>query len=261
MKLAKMKLTIISIISAICCLGSIACFSAVAAETLNRPSGDDEYPAAVEPVAPTAPVEPTTPEPYVPADPTPEPYVPEEPIVSYEPEPYYESTPTTDPQEYQEPATSEYTYSATYSDVISEGNYPQPTVSYQTQSYTDYTTSYVDNSYQYNQYVYNTYQAQYDDNYIYIPEYEEPAESLVNTASKVIDTDELTNDDWHSIMLDLSNDNIKKSKGTQTFDFIKDNTEEGDSGMLWLVYAGVAMIFTSAFMVIFVIVSSVSRKP
>ena len=124
------------------------------------------------------------------------------------------------------------------------------------------TSTYVDNSYQYNQYIYNTTQAQYDDNYIYVPQYEEPTESLVQTESKSIDTDELSQSDWKAIMLDLSNGSRDGSNGdAKTFSFIKDNETEGDSDMMWMVYLGTALILASIFLVIFVIVSSTKEKP
>lgn len=259
-----LKLRVVAMLSALCFLGSTACFAAAAADALYSPSGDEEQPAAEEPV-------------YV--DPTPEPTYEPEPVVSYEPEPVvsYEPEPevpedpgyTESVPEYQpvtsvpedEPVDSEPIYSGTYSELIGENNFPQPlesTVSQQP-DYGTTTSVYTDNTVQYNQYIYNTNQQQYDDDYIYIPEYEAPAESLVNTSSKTIDTDELTKDDWRSIMLDLSRGDIDES-GAKTFNFIKENDEEGDSNMMWMVYAGVALILASIVMILFVIVSASKEK-
>lgn len=273
----KLKLRLISVLSALCILGSIACFSAFAAELMNAPSGEDgavtadpvEQPATDPIVADPAPAtDPVVVDPAPATDPVtvdsgtyepPVTSVAEDPVESYnpgtttsayEPDPGYSENPG------ETSAVSESTYSATYSDVISEGNFPQPVVS----TYVDTPTVFIDNSEQYNQYIANTYQAQYDDNYIYVPEYEEPTESLISTPAKVIDTDELNNDDWHSIMLDLSAGNMDAGDGTMTFNFIKENNEEGDSDMMWLVYLGTILIIAAILMVIYVIVSTGKAK-
>ena len=263
----KLKFKILCITSALCFLGSGACFSAFAAEQLQLPSGDEEYttPVVVEEqpvtVEPTVPVEPVAP--VITTEP--------DPATTYTPDPVYtesyttEQPVTTDPG-YTEPDTTgtqtgtDQTYSATYTDVISDGNFPAaatysvPTTDYYSSYSTNYNYDYAANAQQYNQYLYNTYQAQYDDNYIYVPEYEAPAESLIETSSKQVDTDELTKDDWKSIMLDLSDGNLNDD-GAQTFSFIKDNEEKGDSNMMWMVYLGTALIIASILMVIFVFVT------
>ena len=250
----KIRNKIISVISAVCFLASVACYSAYAAELLKQPSKDEDY-SYTEPVTPDPGyTEPVTPDPGYTEPVTPDPvYVDPEPVT---PDPgYTESTYNEDPSYvdpgYEDPTyTSEGEYPATYSDVISEGNFPQPeTPVYSMPAYTD-------NTAQYNQYIANQYQAQYDDNYIYVPEYEEPTQSLIPTESKVIDTDELTKDDWNSIMLDLSNGSLDGTEGAQTFNFIKENDEEGDTDMMWLVYLGTALILASILMVVFVIVTS-----
>ncbi len=252
----KIRLRIISVIAALCFLGSVACFSAVAAEMLNQPSGDEE-PIYTEPADPVNP-EPVTPDPVTPEPTDPEPYVPD----------YGESTYTEDPSyggdasEYVDPGyddpnnydPNETDYNSAYDSLISEGNFPQPTDPVPAAS------TYVDNTQQYNQYIANQYNAQYDDNYIYVPEYEEPTTSLIATASKTIDTDELTGDDWDSIILDLSNGNLDNTGGTQTFSFIKDNEDEGDTNMMWLVYLGSGLIIASVLLVIFVIVSTLKTN-
>ena len=132
----KLKLKVISIISALCFLGSVACFSAVAADVLSQPSGDEEYvestpteqytpdPVTVDPVTPDPGyVEPTDPEPVY-----------SEPNPGYDPGTTIDPTGPTDNSEYypDDPGyenNSDPTYSATYSDVISEGNFPQPVYS------------------------------------------------------------------------------------------------------------------------------------
>lgn len=261
----KLKLKLLCAASALCFLGSVACFSAFAAEQIQLPSGDEEYtaPAVTEqPVAvePTVPVEPAAPVITTEPDPT----------TTYTPDPGYTESYTveqpvaTDPG-YTDPGTSaqtvtDQTYSATYTDVISDGNFPEaatysvPTTDYYSSYQTNYNYDYAANAQQYNQYVYNTTQAQYDDNYIYVPEYEAPTESLIETSSKEVDTDELTKDDWKSIMLDISDGNLNDD-GAQTFSFIKDNEEEGDSDMMWMVYLGTALVIVSILMVIFVFVT------
>lgn len=246
----KIKLRVISAISALCFLGSIACFSAFAAEMLDKPSGDEDVGYTEQPAEPIA-EEPVTPEPYVPEPVEPEPTDPGYVDSGYvEPDPGYVDSEITEPDPgYEDPSyTSEPDYSAAYSDLISDGNFPQPDVS-------TAVSTYVDNTQQYNQYIANQNMAQYDDNYIYIPEYEEPTTSLVTTASKVIDTDELTGDDWDSIILDLSNGNLDND-GTKTFSFIKDNEAEGDTDMMWMVYLGTALIIVSVLLIIFVIVTT-----
>ncbi len=255
----KLHIKIISALSAICLLGSIACFSAVAADVLGRPSGDDEY-TEQQPAADPVPFDPGTVEPVTPDPGYTEPT--EDPVYSeptYDPG-YTESTAPDPKPGYEEEdgeggeTASGSTYSATYSDVISEGNFPQPGSTVESSAEIA-STPVVDNTQQYNQYIYNNNMAQYDDNYIYVPEYTEPTESLISTTSKVIDTDELTKSDWDSIMLDLSNGNLD-STGAQTFAFIKDNEEEGDTNMMWLVYLGTALIIAAVMMVIFVIVTT-----
>ena len=274
-----LKNKLICIASAFCILGSITCFSAFAADFITQPSLDEEQPVAE---APAVTVDPGyTEQPAVDPAPSPDPVVPEQPapdpvyVEPTEPQTYnpvdsqtydpgvtasVEPTVPTDPDPgvYTDPNAGQPTYSATYNELISEGNFPQPTYS-ATEPLYDGTTAYVDNTQQYNQYIYNTYQAEYDDNYIYVPEYEEPVESMISTTSKVIDTDELTNDDWDSIMLDLSNGTID-SKGAQTFAFIKENEEEGDTDMMWLVYLGTVLIIAAILMIIFVIVSTIKEN-
>ena len=248
----KLHLKIISALSAVCLLGSIACFSAVAAEVLSHPSGDEEY--TEQPAADPTTAEPVTPDPgstdpgYTePVDPDPGYTEPTDPG-------YTESYPTENDPGYDDPGyetSSEGTYSATYSDVISEGNFPQPTAD----PTPEIIVSTPVDTQQYNQYIYNNNMAEYDDNYIYMPEYTEPTESLISTTSKIIDTDELTKSDWDSIILDLSN-GTADTNGAQTFSFIKDNEEEGDTNMMWLVYLGTALIIASVLMVVFVIVTT-----
>ena len=255
------KHRIISIISAVCLLGSAACFSVFAADSLT-PSGDEETaPAAVEPTAPAVTenpvVEPAAPEPEPVQEPIQEPAA-DPTVVDPQPtDPGYTDDPTTYAPEYTENPTQqdngETTYSPTYSDVITEENYPQPTYT-PPESY--YTQPYVDTTQQYNQYLYNTTQAEYDDNYIYMPQYEEPTESLISTPPKPINTDELTSADWRSIVLDLSNGTAAAEGGTQSFDFIKDNEEEGDTDMMWLVYLGTVLIIASILLIVYVIVST-----
>lgn len=268
-----LKLRVITMLSALCFLGSTACFAAAAADALYSPSGDEEQPVAEEPVY-TDPTPTPAPEPEPTYEPEPVVSYEPEPTVSYEPEPnvpedpgYTESVPEVQPAESvpeynpAEPTDSEPIYSGTYSDLIGENNFPQPlesTVS-AAPDYGTTTSFYVDNTEQYNQYIYNTNQQQFDDDYIYIPQYEAPAESLVNTSSKVIDTDELTKDDWRSIMLDLSHGDMDDS-GAKTFNFIKENNEEGDTNMMWMVYTGVVLILASIVMILFVIVSASKEK-
>lgn len=253
------KLRILCVISALCFLGSVACFSGYAAEFFDRPSGDEDVPAdpgyvEPEPVYPDP--EPVVPNPE-PVDPDPgnvsvdpiysdpgtvsvDPVDPgnEDPgsVVSHESDP---GTVSVDPGN-EDPTSSN---SVTVSDLISDGNYPQDN-----SSSIDYTS-------EYNQYIENTNQAKYDDNYLYIPSYTAPTEKLIETSSKIVDTDELTAEDWARIMLDLDDGNISND-GSKTFSFIKDNEEEGDTSIEWMLYLGVALIVLSIFTVIFVIIST-----
>lgn len=248
---------ILCVIAALCIICSAACFSAYAAEMLYHPSSDEEDTAPADPV----PADPgyTDPAPYDPGytesvweDPGyTDPVVSEEPVVPTDPaEPDYGEEP-------QEPDPSEggESYSPTYSDLISEGNFPQPSVSSAAPA------TVADNAAQYNQYIINNNNAQYDDNYIYTPEYEEPVESLISIEGRTVDTDELTGDDWESIMLGLSEDEIKNVPvDAQTFNFIKDNKEEGDVDMMWIVYLGAGLITAAVLIIIFVIVSTSKAK-
>lgn len=257
------KLRILCVISALCFLGSVACFSGYAAECLYNPSGDEEIPAEpsyVEPVPSyTEPVpsytEPDPSEP-VPSYPTSYPVDPDPSSgeVSQDPGTVSQDPVSTDPGEVsQNPGEEDPTNSeVTTSDVISDGNFPQDTSS-----------SYVDNTSEYNQYISNTNNAQYDDNYLYIPSYTAPEEKLIETSSKSVDTDELTAEDWARIMLDLDNGNSSgggNNSGSKTFSFIKDNIEEGDTSIEWMLYLGVALILLSIFTVIFVIISTSNSK-
>ena len=248
------KLRILCVISALCFLGSVACFSGYAAEIFYHSSGDEEVPAdpgyvEPEPVYPDP--EPVYPDPE-PVTPNPDPgTVSQDPVVdptqstvSQEPtysDPGTVSTEPADPNNVsQDPSNS----SPTVSDVISDGNYPQDTFSTR-----------IDDASEYNQYIENINQAKYDDNYLYIPSYTAPTEKLIETSSKIVDTDELTAEDWAKIILDLDDGNISDD-GSKTFSFIKDNEEEGDTSIEWMLYLGVALIVLSIFTVIFVIIST-----
>lgn len=261
------KLRILSAIASLCFLGSIACFSGYAAEFMNNPSGE-EVPAVdpgyVDPGVPTVDPGYVEPDPgYVDPGTTTSTYV--------DPNPGYVDPGTTtstyvDPNPgYVDPGTATSTYvdpNPGYVDpnpgyVTSEYSY-QP-YNYDNYSYYNTTSYYMDYNSQYTQYIENTYQAQYDDNYYYVPSYTAPAESLIEVSSKPVDTDELTRDDWHKIMMDLSNGNVKESN-TQTFNFIKENVVEGDTSVEWMLYVGIVLILMSLFTVVFVVISTNKAK-
>lgn len=241
------KLRILCIISAVCFLASTACLTGYAVEMMDRYSGEDDVP--VEPVPDVSYTEPI-PEPEPNPEPIPEPN-PEPSYIEPEPvDPNPEPTSSYSESEYI-PSDPGYTDSSevinnpsqvTPGDLISEGNYPQAGTS---STYIDYTS----------QYIANTYSAVYDDNYVYIPSYTEPEQSMINTSSKHIDTDELTSDDWATIMLNLEEGNISDD-GTKTFNFIKQNEEQGDTSISWMLYLGVGLILLSVFLIIFVIIST-----
>lgn len=244
------KFRILCIISAICFLASTACLTGYAVEMMDRYSGDDDV--TIDPTPDVSYVDP----PYV--EPEPEPSYVEPSYVEPEPEPSYVepsepdvSSPTSDytPSEPNYGESSDYSSDVsqlTPSDLISDGNFPQGgTSSTYTSSYIDYTS----------QYIANTYSATYDDNYVYIPSYTEPEQSMIQTSSKYLDTDELTADDWASIMLNLEDGNISDD-GTKTFNFIKQNNTEGDTSISWMLYLGVALILMSVFLIMFVVIST-----
>ena len=254
---AKMK--ILCAVSALCVLGSIACFSGYAAEMLPKPSGE-EY---TEPADPgyTDPgyTDPGYTDPgYTDPGYTDPGYTNPGNTDPGNTDPGYTDPGNTDPGNtdpgytepdpsysdpgYEEPQSTDQEYTPAYSEVISEGNYPQP----------DTTTSYVDYT---SQYIAYTYEAEYDDDYYYVPTYTEPAESLIEVESEAIDTDELTADDWKSIMLDLEQGNI--SDGTKTFNFIKNNEDtDSDNSLMWMLYLGTGLITIAIFLVIFVVIST-----
>lgn len=258
------KMKFLCVVSALSFLASTACFSAYAAELLDERSGDDEpvvsYEPAVDPIPEPDPIPQPDPEPDPGYDPGYEPDPGYDPIQSYEPDPGYNSEPgdwssniensgeSEFESNYSAVTTSEdYTSQFTVSDFIDESSYLQQepgTVS----DFTDY------NQYTSGNYV-NPYSAVYDDNYVYIPSYTEPTQSLIDTNSKVVNTDELTQDDWASIMLDLEAGNISDD-GTKTFNFIKQNDEQGDTSIKWMLYLGVALILLSIFLIIFVVIST-----
>ena len=70
-----------------------------------------------------------------------------------------------------------------------------------------------------------------------------------------MDTDELTKDDWNKIMLALSDGDVAQSD-TQTFNFIKNNVEEGDTSVDWMLYLGIVLIFMAVLTVAFVVITT-----
>lgn len=265
------KLRVLCVISAICFLASTACLTGYATEMLDRYTGDDE------PIVDIEPAPDPTPDPVPVPDPTPDP-VPDptpDPVPDPTPDPgYSEVIPSTveppvdsevinsDPNYIvSDPTNSDVVTSVpsedvsggedvsqlTPSDLISDGNFPQEDTSsvIVVDPYVDYAS----------QYIANTQSAWYDDNYVYVPTYTAPAQDLVDTTSKEIDTDELTKDDWATIMLDLQEGNIG-GDGTNTFNFIKNNESQGDTSIAWMLYVGVALILVSIFLVIFVVLST-----
>lgn len=254
------KLRILSAVAALCFLGSVACFSGYAAEFMKNPSGEDVV--AADPVVDPGNVNEDPGPGYVDPDSN---YTDpginyEDPNTSYtdpgtvtppyvEPDPTYSDPNTTASYD---PGYSEPTYSSTTSEVVSDNLYQQ---NYDNYSYYNTTSYYMDYTSQYNQYITNTYQAQYDDNYYYVPSYTAPEGSLIEVSSKEVDTDELTREDWHNIMLDLSDGSVKE-RNTQTFNFIKDNNEEGDTSVDWMLYLGIVLILTSVLTVVFVVITT-----
>ncbi len=256
------KTRILCAVSALCFLGSVACFSGYAAELLNKPSGD-EY---TEPADPGYTDPGNTDPGYTDPGYTDPGYTDPGYTDPGNTDPGYTDPGNTDPGNtdpgvtdpgttepdtsysdpgYEDPGTtSEYTES--YGEVVSEGNYTQPDVQ---QPYVDYAS----------QYIAYTYEAQYDDNYYYVPTYTEPTESLIEVESEVMDTDELTSDDWKSIMLDLEQGNM--ADGTKTFNFIKNNKEtEEDYSLMWMLYLGMGLIIAAVFIILFVVISSNKAK-
>ena len=275
------KLKILSVVSALCLLGSAACFSGYAVELANSPSGEDYTGNAGVYTDPgtTAYTDPGT----TYADPgttytdpgtT---YV--DPGTTYtDPGTTYTDPGTTytDPgtTTYTDPGTTTYTdpgytvstytdpgttytdpsyYSNTTTNVVTDNTYQ--TYNYDNYTYYNTTSYYMDYTSQYNQYVANTYQAKYDDNYYYVPSYTAPEESLIEIDSKEVDTDELTRDDWNKIMLALSDGNVTESD-TQTFNFIKNNVEEGDTSVDWMLYLGIVLVFMAVLTVAFVVITT-----
>lgn len=244
------KLKVLSVISALSFLASTACFSAYAAELLDRRSGDDDLPGFVDPVPDPDPQPDPVPDPDPNPDPNPDPDPQPDPVVSTEPDPGVSTVtstfePGSDPDNSN--VSGEDDSSMNFSNIINDSNFPQsdPISSYQS-DYNDYNQS--------NYYV-NPYSTVYDDNYVYVPSYTEPEQDLIDTSSKVINTDELTKDDWAKIMLDLEQGNISDD-GTKTFNFIKENDKKGDTSIAWMLYLGMGLILLSIFTVIYVIIST-----
>lgn len=237
------KLRILSVVSALTFLASAACFTAYAAELLENRTRDED---PVVPAVSDVPVDP-----IVSYEPSPDVSYEPEPDVSYEPEPDVSYEPSPDVSQ-----DDESTYSYTYSELITESNYPQVTSS-QVESYYGTVSDYNDYN-QNNNYV-NPYSTVYDDNYVYVPSYTEPENNLVNNGSKIIDTDELTKDDWAKIVLDLEKGNVS-GDGTQTFNFIKDNDTKEDTSIAWMLYFGIGLIIVAVFTVMYVIISTSKVK-
>lgn len=236
------KLRVLSVISAVAFLCSLACFSGYAVSLNEHYSGDEgEEPIVVDPGVVEPEPEPIYSEPTV--DPEP---VYSEPIV--DPEPTY-SEPTVDPEpSYSEQDPNSELPSYTFSELISDGNFPTADPSSEISQTGNFYESY------YNPYT-QTYGAFYDDNYVYIPSYTEPEVSLIETSSKQVNSDELTAEDWATIMLDIEKGNMT-ADGTKTFDFIKDNKEQGDTSIAWMLYLGFGLILSAVFIIIYVIISS-----
>ncbi|MBQ2604659.1 MAG: hypothetical protein VZR27_02805 [Acutalibacteraceae bacterium] len=243
-----LKMRLLCVFSALCFLGSIACFSGVAAENLYRISGDEDIV-----VDPGVQPDPVVPDPVVPDPAAPDPVAPD-------PDPIYVD-PTPDP------VVSDYTdYPNTPVYDTDNGGYNQP-VDPGVNSYNDYNSYYYEypvesyNAYidYTSQYIENTYNAYYDDNYYYVPEYTAPTENLIDASSKVIDTDELSADDWNTIMLSLENGKVSDD-GTKTFNFIKNNEQTGDTSITWMLYLGCTLIVSAVFVIIFVIISTKKAK-
>ncbi|MDE7389815.1 MAG: hypothetical protein K2M82_02600 [Lachnospiraceae bacterium] len=251
------KLKFLCVISAISFLASLACFAGYAAELNGERVGDEDTPTVSVDPAPDVPVDPGYTDPVY-SEPT---YV--DPVVSdpgyVEPDPGMSSdiggddpmvsVPGTDiggtsePIDIAEPSLS--------TDVDNSQVDIDGTTTSVSSDYTDYN--------QYNSYYQNPYNAVYDDNYVYVPSYTEPTESLVNNSSKIINRDELTADDWKRIMLDLNDGNVSGGNGNLTFNFIKENDEQGESSVEWMLYLGATLIFVSVAIVVFVVLTS-SKK-
>ena len=257
------KTRIICAVSALCLMGSAACLSAYAAELFEQKSGDEYTEPADQGNTDPGYTDPGYTDPGV-TDPgysdpgytdpgysDPGSTDPGNTSPSYS-DPGYSDPGSTDPGNsdpgYSNPGGTDQGAASEYSGETgngSEGSYvppEQPAVT----SYVDYTS----------QYIAYTYEAQYDDNYYYVPTYTEPAESLIEVESEVIDTDELSADDWKSIMLDLEQGNI--TDGTKTFNFIKNNNDEtgDDNSLMWMLYLGVGLIMAAVFLLIFVVLST-----
>lgn len=259
------KMKVLCVLSAISFLVSTACFSAYAAELLDRASADEEPGTAYEEptVDPTpGPVTDPTPDPGYESDPNPNPNPNPAPDPSYESDPGYEPDPgytsentwNSEPDynnsynsEYPGDTTDNEASQFTSSELLNESIFSQEGEN-EENSFVDY------NQYNSSNYV-NPYSAIYDDNYVYVPSYTEPEQSLIDTSSKQVNTDELTQDDWAKIMLDLEAGNISDD-GTQTFNFIKQNDEVGDTSIAWMLYLGVGLILLSIFLIIYVVIST-----
>lgn len=247
------KLRALCVVSALSFLASLTCFSAYAAELLDRYSGDDDVYSSYEPVPDPTPQPDPEPDPTPQPDPNPDP----EPDPTPQPDPDPQPDPTVsgepDPVVSGDPdptVSNTGSNSPTVSDLIDDSNFPSNNTSI---IYSSTVSDY--NDYNQNGGYVNPYTTSYDDNYVYVPSYTEPEGNLIDTSSKVINTDELTNDDWAKIILDLEKGNISDD-GTKTFNFIKENNAQGDTSIIWMLYLGFGLIALSIFTVTFVIIST-----
>ncbi len=84
--------------------------------------------------------------------------------------------------------------------------------------------------------------------------------AVYNVNKEKVATDTLKKNDWASIAEQLSkSDNDDTKTDVENFDYIKNNTAEGDNG-IWILYTGIGLEIAAALIIITLIILAVRRK-
>lgn len=84
--------------------------------------------------------------------------------------------------------------------------------------------------------------------------------AVYNVKREKVATDTLKKNDWASIAEQLNKSDKDDTKtDVESFDYIKNNTAEGDNG-IWILYAGIGLEIIAALIIITLIILAVKRK-
>lgn len=84
--------------------------------------------------------------------------------------------------------------------------------------------------------------------------------AVYNVNKEKVATDTLKKNDWDSIAEQLNKSDSDDTKtDVESFDYIKNNTAEGDNG-IWILYAGIGLEIVAALIIITLIILGVKRR-